>query len=92
MPARPRSKVVRAEWRLPGAIEFVAALSAGTARTAALIAAQEPSALPAIINDIAGQAERFRRNDHLAVPMTAVLAQGRKSRMTTIDSCETRTA
>jgi hypothetical protein len=72
--------------------EFVAALSVGTARAAALIAPQEPSALPAIINDIAGQAECFRRNDHLAIPMTAVLAHGRKSRMTTIDSCEARTA
>jgi hypothetical protein len=64
---------------LPSANEFVAALSAGTARTAALIAAQEPSALPAIINDIAGQAEGFRRNDHLAIPIAAVLAHGRKS-------------
>jgi SAM-dependent methyltransferase len=73
------AEVVRAEWRLPSANEFVAALSAGTARTAALIAAQEPSALPAIINDIAGQAERFRRNDHLAIPIAAVLAHGRKS-------------
>jgi hypothetical protein len=38
---------------------------------AALIAAQESSALAAIINDIADQAERFRRNDHLAIPIAA---------------------
>ena len=30
------------------------------------------------INDIADQAERFRRNDHLAIPIAAVLAHGRK--------------
>jgi hypothetical protein len=59
--------------------EFVAALSVGTAWAAALIAAQEPAALPAIINDIAGQAECFRRNDHLAIPIAAVLTHGRKS-------------
>ena len=46
---------------------------------AALIAAQEPSALAAITNDIAGQAEHFRRNDQLAIPIAAVLARGRKS-------------
>jgi len=46
---------------------------------AALIAAQESSALAAIINDIADQAERFRRNDHLAIPIAAVLVRGRKS-------------
>jgi hypothetical protein len=29
-------------------------------------------------SDIPGQAERFRRNDHLAIPIAAVLARGRK--------------
>jgi SAM-dependent methyltransferase len=73
------AELVRAEWLLPSANGLVAALSAGTVRMAALIAAQEPSALPAIINHIAGQAERFRRNGHLAIPIAAVLARGRKS-------------
>ena len=73
------AKVVRAEWLLPSANELVAALSAGTVRMAALIAAQEPAALPLIIDAIAGQAERFRRNDNLAIPIAAVLARGRKS-------------
>lgn len=72
------AEVIRAEWLLPSADGLVAALSAGTVRMAALIAAQEPSALAAIINDIAGQAERFRRSDHLAIPIAAVLARGRK--------------
>ena len=71
--------VVRAEWVLPRADGLVAALSAGTVRMAALIAAQEPSALAAMINNIASRAERFRRNDHLAIPIAAVLARSRKS-------------
>jgi SAM-dependent methyltransferase len=73
------AELVRAEWLLPSANELVAALSAGTVRMAALIAAQQPSALAAIIDHIAGQAERFRRNGHLAIPIAAVLASGRKS-------------
>jgi ubiquinone/menaquinone biosynthesis C-methylase UbiE len=73
------AELVRAEWLLPSAKGLVAALSAGTVRMAALIAAQEPSALPAIINHIAGQAECFCRNGHLAIPIAAVLARGRKS-------------
>ena len=44
---------------------------------AALIAAQERSALPAIVGDIERHAERFRRDDHLAIPIAAVLAHGR---------------
>jgi len=73
------AEIVRAEWLLPNAQGLVAALSAGTVRMAALIAAQEPSALAAIIDDIDTQAERFRRDDQLAVPIAAVLARGRKA-------------
>jgi SAM-dependent methyltransferase len=68
--------IVRAEWPLPSAQELIAALSAGTVRMAALIAAQTPSALAAIIVDIGHQAERFRRGDDLAIPIAAVLACG----------------
>jgi hypothetical protein len=46
---------------------------------AALIAAQEPSALAAIANDIDSQAERFRRDENLAIPIAAVLARGGKA-------------
>ena len=73
------AEVVRAEWPLPNASALVAALSAGTVRMAALIAAQDPSALPAIVDDIARHAERFRRGDHLAIPVAAILAHGRKT-------------
>jgi hypothetical protein len=46
---------------------------------AALIAAQEPAALAAIADDIDSQAERFRRDENLAIPIAAVLARGRKT-------------
>jgi hypothetical protein len=46
---------------------------------AALIAAQELSALAAIANDIGSRAERFRRDENLAIPIAAVLARGRKT-------------
>ena len=46
------AEIVPAEWPLPNAPALLAALSAGTVRMAALIAAQDPSVLPAIIGDI----------------------------------------
>jgi SAM-dependent methyltransferase len=73
------AEIVRSEWLLPSADALIAALSAGTARMAALIAAQEPSALTAIAGDIDSHAERFRRNQNLAIPIAAVLARGRKA-------------
>jgi SAM-dependent methyltransferase len=73
------AEIVRSEWLLRDGHEFLAAISAGTARMAALIAAQEPSALAAIANDIISQAERFRRDENLAIPIAAVLARGRKA-------------
>lgn len=72
------AEIVRATWPLPDAPALLAALSAGTVRMAALIAAQDPAALPAIVADIARQAERFR-NDQLAIPVAAILARGRKA-------------
>jgi SAM-dependent methyltransferase len=71
--------VVRAEWRLPNARALIDALSAGTVRMAALIAAQKPSAMPAIIADIDHAAERYRRGEHVAIPIAAILARGRKA-------------
>ena len=73
------AEIVRAEWFLPNAHALIAALSAGTVRMAALIGAQEPSALAAIACNIDSQAERFRRDQNLAIPIAAVLARGRKA-------------
>ena len=73
------AEIVRAEWFLPNAHALIAALSAGTVRMAALIGAQEPSALATIASDIDSQAERFRHDQNLAIPIAAVLARGRKA-------------
>ncbi len=73
------AEIVRAEWLLRDGRALLAALAAGTARMAALLAAQEPSALAAIADDVNSHAERFRRGENLAIPIAAVLARGRKT-------------
>jgi SAM-dependent methyltransferase len=73
------AEIVRAEWLLPNAQALLAALSAGTVRMAAMIAAQSASVQAAVIADIDERAERFRRGGHLAIPIAAVLARGRKA-------------
>jgi hypothetical protein len=47
-------------------------------RTAALIAAQQSSAMPAIIAYIDRAAERYHRGGLLMMPIAAILARGRK--------------
>jgi hypothetical protein len=74
-----RADIVRREWLLPSARALVDALAQGTARMAALIAAQNPSALPAIEADITARAEAYRRRDGLHVPIAAILASGTKA-------------
>lgn len=73
------AEIVRAEWVLRDGRALLAALAAGTARMAALLAAQEPSAIAAIADDVYRQAERFRRGENLAIPIAAVLARGCKA-------------
>lgn len=73
------AEIVRSEWLLRDGRALLAALAAGTARMAALLAAQEPSAIAAIADDVNSQAERFRRGETLAIPIAAVLARGRKA-------------
>jgi ubiquinone/menaquinone biosynthesis C-methylase UbiE len=72
------AEFLRAEWPVESAQALLAAMSAGTVRMAALIAAQEPSTLPAIVTDIERHAARYRRGDHLALPIAAILARGKK--------------
>src|SRR5262249_43371178 len=69
---------VRREWRLPGAEELVAALRRGTGRTAALIAAPPPAALPAVGATIARAASPCRRDQGYAIPLVALLGRGIK--------------
>lgn len=73
------AEIVRAEWPLPNAQALIAALSTGTVRMAALIAAQELPALTAIVADIDRHAKRYRRGDDLAIPIAAILASGQKA-------------
>jgi SAM-dependent methyltransferase len=72
------TELVRAIWHHAGAAELVTALQSGTARMAAVIEAQHPSAMPAIVADIDEHAERFRDADGIAVPIAAVIAAGVK--------------
>lgn len=71
--------LLRGVWRHADAAAMVAALRAGTARMAALIASQSETAMPAIIADITAGAERYRDRDGLAVPIAAVVASGVKT-------------
>ena len=70
------TRLVRATWQHRDARAMVAALQAGTARMAAMLEAQRPDAMAAIVADIAANAERYRNGDDIAVPIAAVIASG----------------
>lgn len=72
------TELVHATWRHANAQALVASLQAGTARMAAMIEAQRPAAMPAIIADIDACAESYRDADGIAVPIAAVIASGVK--------------
>jgi SAM-dependent methyltransferase len=74
--AHTAAQIVHAEWKMESAQALVTAMSRGTVRMAALIGAQEPSTLPAMVADIAQHAERYRQGDRLALPTAAILARG----------------
>jgi SAM-dependent methyltransferase len=71
--------LVRTTWRHRDAEALVAALRAGTARMAAMIEAQPPDAMAAIVADIAANAAGYGDAEGLAVPIAAVIASGVKS-------------
>lgn len=68
----------RDTWAVESAEDLIECLRQGTARMAALISAQEPSALPAIVAHVAQRVEPYRDGRRLLVPIAAVLASGRK--------------
>ena len=70
-----RAAPVRRDWRVAEPRDIVVALARGTARTAALIAAQPGHALPAIEAAVAAAAAPYRRADGFAVPIVAILGQ-----------------
>jgi SAM-dependent methyltransferase len=76
--AETTTQTRRAVWRHADAHALVAALRAGTARMAALIAAQAPSAMPGIVADIAETAAPYREAGGIAVPIAAIVASGVK--------------
>lgn len=76
--ADARVEPVRREWLVAEPRGLIGALARGTVRTAALIAAQPRSAMPAIEAALAAAAAKYRRPDGLAVPIVALLGQGAK--------------
>jgi ubiquinone/menaquinone biosynthesis C-methylase UbiE len=72
------AELIEREWVVKSAHDLLAAFRNGTARTAALIDAQNRGALPAIAAHMAQHAERYRRGDALHVPIAAIVAWGRK--------------
>jgi len=72
------TRTERAVWRHPDAASLLRAFQTGTARMAALIAAQDPASLPAIAADIAAAAAPYRDAGGLAVPIAAIVASGVK--------------
>jgi SAM-dependent methyltransferase len=75
-----RVETVRREWRLAQPGDLVAALRCGTVRTAALIDAQRPAAVPAIEAEIARRAAAYRRDGRYFIPLAAILGRGAKPR------------
>ncbi len=74
--AEAAAEPVRREWRLARPGNLVASLRRGTVRTAALIEAQRPTALPAIEAEIACCAAAYRRDGWYCIPIVAILGRG----------------
>lgn len=72
------TQLVHANWHHADARALVAALQTGTARMAAMIEAQDSTAMPAIIADIEANAVAYRTADGIGVPIAAVIAAGTK--------------
>jgi SAM-dependent methyltransferase len=77
--ADARAEPIRREWLVANPRDLIAALSRGTVRTAALIAAQSAVARPVIEMAVVSAAAPYRRKDGYAVPIVAILASGMKS-------------
>jgi SAM-dependent methyltransferase len=72
------TQTAEARWQHADAGALLAALRAGTARMAALIAAQDVALLPAIVADMAAAAMPYRDPAGIAVPVAAIVAAGVK--------------
>jgi SAM-dependent methyltransferase len=72
------AEIVRLRWLHADARGLIQALRQGTARMAAMIDAQNPAAMAAIVADVAESTERYREGAGIAVPVAAVIGSGRK--------------
>jgi len=72
------ARLFQRDWIVTNVRDLMVAFRNGTARTAALIDAQDAAALPAIEAHMAQHAERHRRGDALHIPIAAIVAWGRK--------------
>jgi len=68
-----RVETVPLKWRLQAGDALCDAFLEGAVRTAALLRAQTPDALARIRHAIVEGAERYRKGDHIELPMAAVL-------------------
>ncbi|HEY0184564.1 MAG TPA: methyltransferase domain-containing protein [Rhodopila sp.] len=73
------TRKVTGVWRQADGRALLTALRSGTARMAALIAAQSPEAIPGIAAHIDREAAPYRDANGLAIPLTAFIASGRKA-------------
>lgn len=60
-------------WKIESGDELLTTFRTAAVRTAALLNAQTPSALKKIRHEVAAQAEPFRREDAIELPMPAIL-------------------
>jgi SAM-dependent methyltransferase len=72
------TRPLQGTWRHADAAGLLAALQAGTARMAALIGAQDPAVLPAILAHIDAAAAPWRDDAGIGVPIAAIVAAGVK--------------
>ena len=77
--ADPRVELRREVWPLSRPEQLIERLQQGTARMAGLIAAQDPARLPRIAADVARQAEQYRKDDRILVPIAALVASAVKA-------------
>jgi SAM-dependent methyltransferase len=76
--AEVRGSLEHRVWRHPGAAGLIAALQAGTARMAAMIERQGAEVLARMVADIEANAATYHDGAGLALPIAAVVVQGRR--------------
>ena len=73
-----RVATIDQHWSLADAGEFFTTMCAGTVRTGALLAAQDPAAFARIRTAVESACEAYRQGGRVVLPMPAVMATGRR--------------